>query len=114
MQYFTAHPEDQKLQPFAQLLKTEVSRQRDQRQALVDRTLAGEFASLNQLKRMSPSDWEDQIQANGFDLNSAKKGKLKIRPEVGSTMYGWDVGNSSKPFAQATGAAGKNDPLGIR
>lgn len=109
MQYFTAHPEDQKLQPFAQLLKTEVSRQRDQRQAIVDRTLAGEFASLNQLKRMSPQDWEDQIQANGFDLDAAKKGKLKIRPEVGSTMYGWDVGDSSKPFTQATGST-QDDP----
>ncbi len=116
LQYFTAHPEDQRLQPFAKLLKTEVSRQRDQRQAIVDRTLAGEFASLNQLKRMSPQDWEDQIQANGFDLDTAKKGKLKIRPDVGSTMYGWDIGDSSKKFEQpaAGGAAGKNDPLGIR
>ncbi len=108
LQYFTAHPEDQKLQPFAQLLKTEVSRQRDQRQSIVDRTLAGEFASLNQLKRMSPQDWEDQITANGFDLEAAKKGKLKIRPEVGSTMYGWDIGDSSKKFEQpaAAGAQG--------
>ncbi len=108
LQYFTAHPEDQKLQPFAQLLKTEVSRQRDQRQSIVDRTLAGEFASLNQLKRLSPQDWEDQVTANGFDLEAAKKGKLKIRPEVGSTMYGWDIGDSSKKFEQpaAAGAQG--------
>lgn len=110
IQYFTSHPTDQKLQPFVKILKNEVSRQRDQRQAIVDRTLAGEFASLNQLRRLSPNDWEQQVTANGFDLESAKKGKLKIRPDVGSTMYGWDIGDSGKGFGATPSAGAKSSP----
>lgn len=106
LQYFTAHPTDQRLQPFVQILKTEMKRQRDQRQSIVDRTLSSELSSMNELKRLSPKDWEDQVIANGFDLEAAKKGKLKIRPEIGSTMYGWDIGDSSKGFGQTAGASG--------
>lgn len=103
IQYFTNHPTDQKLQEFVKILKTEVQRQRDQRQAIVDRTLSGELSSLNQLRRLSPDDWEQQITANGFDLEAAKKGKLKIDPQFGSTMYGWDIGDTSKQFKQPGG-----------
>lgn len=103
LQYFSSHPQDKKFHPFVKILQTEIQRQRDQRQAIVDRTLSGELSSLNQLKRLSPEDWEAQILANGFDLEAAKKGKLKINPEFGSTMYGWDIGKSNKSFGQQPG-----------
>lgn len=102
--FFSNHPQDKRLDGFVDVLATELQRQRDQRQKLVDRTLAGEFASLKQLQRLSPEDWEAQVIANGFDPDEAKKGHLKIRPEVGSTMYGWNIGNSSQtPFQDQQG-----------
>ncbi len=112
LQYFTAHPEDQKLQLFAQLLKTEVQRQRDQRQKIVDTTLQKNFAKYNQLRQLDPDGWEADVNGAGFDTELAKKGKLQLAKGGNSTMYGGNIGDTSGSF-DSKGTA-KNDPLGIR
>ncbi len=86
-----------------------MQRQRDLRQKVVDTHLQKALPTLNTLKRLSPQDWEDQIQANGFDLAAAKQGHLKVRPEIGSTLYGWDIGNTGN--TPNTGQTGTKPPL---
>lgn len=108
IQYFSGHPEDQKLQPFVKLLRTEVQRQRDQRQNIVDTTLKKNLAKYNQLRQLDPDGWEQEVTAAGFDPELAKKGRLQLAQGGNSTMYGGNIGDTSGGFAQ--NAAPQDDP----
>ncbi len=115
LQYFSAHPEDQRLQPFVQLLKTEVSRQQDQRNQIVDTTLQKNFRKYDKLRELDPKEWEAQINGSGYDVEAAKRGVLKLAKGNTSTIYGGNIGDTSGNFRQTGAKGGKqNDPLGIR
>lgn len=86
--WFKSDPTGREQLGFVKNLSTEIRRQRDQKQAIIDRTIGGNLASLNELKRLSPKDWEEGLEQNGLDVQAARKGKFKLRPEILSSLYG--------------------------
>ena len=101
--WLTNEPVGRDQTAFIKNLSTEVRRQRDIKQAVLDRTLGGNLPSLNELKRLSPQDWEEGLHANGLDVEAAKKGHFKLRPEILSSFYG---------TTQIPGVTGPSSPNG--
>lgn len=81
-------PQGRPQQDFIKNLSTEVRRQRDQKQAIIDRTMGSNLASHDQLRKMDPDAWKGGLESLGIDVDAAKKGHLKLLPEVQSMFYG--------------------------
>lgn len=102
--FYTNNPTDQKTGAFVDVMMKEMNRQKDMRQNIVNQTLSRNLPELNQLKRISPEDWENHIKANGLDLESAKKGKLQFTKDGINSLTGENLEQPSAPGSATNGA----------
>lgn len=80
VQFFTNHPTDRKAAGFVRVIRAEMERQQAFRQKTLDQTMMGNLASLAELKRAAPEDWENGLKANGIDPDEARKGHFVLLP----------------------------------